>query len=246
MSDPTQENTEQNSFTRPGFIISAALVLAIIAAALIIFLMPKGSPQAEPAGTTTSPVPTSSSTATSGAEESICGLPSSDSTALGAAPKSTWMLLGTMAVPSDPATVGPGTTGASGLKSCFARSPSGALYAAANIWAASFNGYANEVYTELAADSPSRDKALQAIKEGKDLGGGNAPKVQIAGFILHSYTPEAAVVELALKSADGGLGAITTSLVWEKGDWKLDVPTAGGGKVRQVSDLSAYIPWSGV
>jgi hypothetical protein len=246
MSESTQENTEQNPFTRPGFVISAALVLAIVAAALIIFLLPKGNPEAEPSSTTTPTAPTNSATTTSGAEESICGLPGSDSTALGTAPKSTWTLLGTMAVPTDPATVGPGKTSPSGLKSCFAQSPSGALYATANIWAATFNGYANQVYTELAADSPSRDKALQAIKEGKDLGGGSTPKVQIVGFILHSYTPQAAVVELAIKSADGGFGAITTSLVWERGDWKLDVPAAGSGVVRPISDLSSYIPWVGV
>jgi hypothetical protein len=251
MSGSTQENTEQNPFTRPGFIISAALILAILAAGVIIFLLPKETPQAQPAAASSaapSPISsaTASSTPSSSSEESICGLPGSDNTALGAAPKSTWTLLGTMAVPSDPATVGPGTVGANGLKSCFAHSPEGALYATANIWAASFNGYANQVYTDLAADSPSRDKALQAIKEGKELGGSNAPKVQIAGFILHSYTPEAAVVELALKSEDGGLGALATSLVWEKGDWKLDIPAAGGGTVRQISDLSSYIPWSGV
>jgi hypothetical protein len=247
MSQSTESTTESNPFTKPGFIIAAALVVALIAAAAVIFLLPKGQGNAQPAP---SPAESGSSataapSASSGAGKSVCGLPGSKETALGAAPKSKWELLGSMAVPADPSRVGPGTVGTDGLRSCFAQSPTGALYATANIWASSFNGYAKQVYLKLAADSPSRDKAVQAIKEGKDVGG-TSPKVQIAGFIIHSYTPESAVVELAIKSNDGGYGALSTSLLWEDGDWKLDMPAAGGGAVRQISDLSSFIPWAGV
>ncbi|XAS69284.1 hypothetical protein V3C33_08550 [Micrococcaceae bacterium Sec5.7] len=248
MSQSTESTTESNPFTKPGFIIAAALVVALIAATFVIFLFPKGQGNAQPAPapSESSNSATASPSASAGAGESVCGLPSSKETALGTAPKSKWDLLGTMAVPSDPSTVGPGKVGTDGLRSCFAQSPTGALYATANIWASSFNGYAKQVYLELAADSPSRDKAVQAINAGKDVGGGTSPKVQIAGFIIHSYTPETAVVELALKSADGGYGALSTSLLWEDGDWKLDIPPAGGGAVRQISDLSSFIPLAGI
>jgi hypothetical protein len=248
MSQSPESTTESNPFTKPGFIIAAALVLALIAAAVVIFLLPQGEPHAQQA-----PAPAASSNPAAagpggspGAGKSVCGLPGSEETALGTAPESQWELLGTMAVPSDPSTAGPGTVATDGLRSCFAQSPTGALYATANIWASSFNGYAKRIYLELAADSPSRDKAVQAIKDGKNVGGGTSPDVQIAGFLIHSYTPEAAVVELAIKSNDGGYGAISTSLLWEDGDWKLDIPAAGGGTVRQISDLSSFIPWAGV
>lgn len=248
MSQSTESTTESNPFTKPGFIIAAALVVALIAATIVIFLLPKGQGNAQPAP---APAETNSSAAVSpsasaGADKSVCGLPGSKETALGTAPQSKWELLGTMAVPADPSTAGPGTVGTDGLRSCFAQSPTGALFATANMWASSFNGYAKQLYLELSADSPSRDKAVQAIKEGKDVGGGTSPKVQIAGFMIHSYTPEAAIVELAFKTADGGYGAISTSLLWEDGDWKLDIPPAGGGAVRQISDLSSFIPWAGV
>lgn len=248
MSQSAESTTESNPFTKPGFIIAAALVVALIAATFVIFLLPKGQGNAQPATSASEPgnSATASPSASTGAGKSVCGLPSSKETALGTAPKSKWDLLGTMAVPSDPSTVGPGKVDTDGLRSCFAQSPTGALYATANIWASSFNGYAKQVYLELAADSPSRDKAVQAINAGKDVGGGTSPKVQIAGFIIHSYAPEAAVVELALKSADGGYGALSTSLLWEDGDWKLDIPPAGGGAVRQISDLSSFIPWAGI
>ncbi|GGJ40195.1 hypothetical protein [Paenarthrobacter histidinolovorans] len=246
MSQSTESTTEANPFTKPGFIIAAALVVALIAAAVVIFLLPKGQGNAQPSPAESSNSATAKPIGSAPAGKSVCGLPASQETALGTPPKSKWELVGAMAVPTDPSTSGPGTVGKDGLRSCFAQSPTGALYATANIWAASFNGYAKQVYLELAADSPSRDKAVQAIKEGKDVSGGSSPKVQIAGFILHSYTPEAAVVELAIKSSDGGYGAFSTSLVWEDGDWKLDIPAAGGGTVRQISDLSSFIPWAGV
>ncbi|MDI2035918.1 hypothetical protein [Paenarthrobacter nitroguajacolicus] len=246
MSQSTESTTESNPFTKPGFIIAAALVVALVAAAVVIFLLPKGQEDAQPAPTASSNSATDSPSASTASAKSVCGLPASQETALGTAPKSKWELDGTMAVPTDPSKVGPGTVGKDGLRSCFAQSPTGALYATANIWAASFNGYAKQVYLELAADSPARDKAVKAINEGKDVGGGSSPKVQIAGFIIHSYSPTAAVVELAFKTEDGGYGALSTSLLWEAGDWKLDMPAAGGGTIRQISDLSSFIPWNGV
>lgn len=247
MSQSTDStSTEANPFTKPGFIIAAALVVALIAATVVIFLIPKGQENAQPAPADPGSSASASPSLSAGIGKSVCGLPAGNETALGTAPKSKWELVGTMAVPTDPSTAGPGTVGKDGLRSCFAQSPTGALYATANIWAASFNGSAKQVYLDLAADSPTRDKAVKAINEGKDVGGGSSPKLQIAGFVMHSYTPTAAVVELAFKTADGGYGALSTSLLWEDGDWKLDMPAAGGGTVRQVSDLSSFIPWAGV
>jgi hypothetical protein len=248
MSQSTESTTASNPFTKPGFIIAAALVVALIAATVIIFLLPKGQGNAQPAPAAeeTSGSATVSPSASAAADKSVCGLPGSSESALGTAPQSKWELLGTMAVPADPSTAGPGTVAPDGLRSCFAQSPTGALYATANIWASSFNGYAKEVYLDLSADSPSRDKAVQAVQEGRDVSGGTSLKVQIAGFIIHSYTPDAAVVELAFKTEDGGYGALSTSLLWEDGDWKMDIPAAGGGAVRELSDLSSFIPWAGV
>ena len=246
MSQSTESSTESNPFTKPGFIIAAGLVVALIAAAVVIFLPPKGQENAQPAPAESTRSVGASPSASTGSGQSVCGLPAGKDTALGTAPKSKWEMVGTMAVPTDPSTAGPGTVGKEGLRSCFAQSPTGALYATANIWAASFNGSAKRVYLELSADSPTRDKAVKAIKEGKDVGGGSSPKLQIAGFIMHSYTPTAAVVDLAFKTADGGYGALSTSLLWEDGDWKLDMPAAGGGTVRQIRDLSSFIPWAGI
>src|SRR4051812_21106495 len=130
----TPKTTGRNPFTSRGFILSAVLVAALIAAAILLTVLPRpASPQAKPA-----PVPTTkpaASTGPAGAEPSICGLPASDDTALGTAPDSTWELVGTMAVPSAPTLHGPGSVDTTGFRSCFAHSPTGALYAAINMWA---------------------------------------------------------------------------------------------------------------
>ena len=107
MSESTENTNESNPFTKPGFIIAAILVLALIAGAVVIFLLPKGGntadPAPAPAGTTAAAKPSASSS--SSVEESTCGLPSSKDTALGTAPKSTWELVGKMAAPTDPETL---------------------------------------------------------------------------------------------------------------------------------------------
>ena len=136
MSQSTESTTESNPFTKPGFIIAAALVVALIAAAVVIFLLPNGQGNAQPA-----PAPaesgssvTASPSASAAAGQSICGLPASSETAVGAAPKTKWELVGTMAAPTDPK-IGPGKTDDQGIRSCFAHTTTGALYAAVNIWA---------------------------------------------------------------------------------------------------------------
>lgn len=75
-----------------------------------------------------------------------------------------------MAVPPDPPVVWPGKVSDDGLRSCFAQSPVGALYANANVWASSFNGLKKAVTRELMVDGPTRDETLASIEDGE--GGG--------------------------------------------------------------------------
>src|SRR5687768_8192286 len=142
MSQSTESTTESNPFTKPGFIIAAALVVALIAATLVIFLLPKGQGNAQPApapAESSSPATASPSTSAE-AGQSVCGLPASSETALGTAPNTKWELVGTMATPADPETFGPGVTDESGFRSCFAQAPTGALYAAMNVAALGSSG----------------------------------------------------------------------------------------------------------
>jgi hypothetical protein len=245
MSQSTESTTESNPFTKPGFIIAAALVVALIAATIVIFLIPKGEATAQPAPAPaeSSDTATRSSSASAAAGASVCGLPASSETALGAAPETKWELVGTMAAPTDPK-IGPGMTDDQGIRSCFAHTPTGALYAAVNLWALGSDP-SNEraIAEQLAVKGPGRDAGMKAPQTAAPA---SAVKIQIAGFNV-SYTANQAVVELAFKANNGALASVRTTLLWQDGDWKGVVADDGAPleEPRQVRDLSGFIPWSG-
>ena len=251
MSQSTESTTESNPFTKPGFIIAAALVVALIAAAVIIFLLPKGQDTAQPAPASSpdsaSAAPTKSADA---AARSICGLPSSTETALGTAPKSKWELVGKMAVPTDPKTSGPGLTDADGFRSCFAHSPTGALYSAMNVGALGSAGSPQlevKLADKLLVPGMGRDTAMKEAANSSASTGSDTT-IQVKGFSIKSYTASEANVDLAFETNKGVLVHTILSMRWMDGDWKVkpadDGVTFSG--VSQLSDLSGFILWSGV
>lgn len=257
MSQSPDSTTETNPFTQPGFIISAALVVALIAAVVVIFLLPKGEDSAQSA-----PPPTSSSSSDSGtprpsnsaddnnvSRESICGLPLTDELALGTAPTSNWELVNRMAAPTDPGTFGPGITEQNGFRSCFANSPTGALYAAMNVIALGASDSPElmvEMSDQLLVPGVGRDAAVAASRTAVGTSGDST--LQVRGFVFRSYTPSEAEVDLAFETDEGGLARISMSLRWQEGDWKAkpaDDGTPWSG-LSQIADLSGFLPWSGV
>ncbi len=249
MSQSTESTTKSNPFTKPGFIIAAALVVALIAATIVIFLLPKGQGNAQPAP---APVESSSSASPSASAEagsSVCGLPSSSETALGAAPDTNWELVGKMATPTEPDTFGPGTTDEDGFRSCFSQTPTGALYAAANLLAMGSSGdraIKQKLTDRLLLPGPGRDVA---IAESQAMPATAAPSstVQFRGFVIKSYSGSAANVDIAFQTDTGVLGHTVLPLEWADGDWKLAIADSGRlvNDITQIRDLSGFIPWSG-
>jgi hypothetical protein len=251
MSQSTESTTESNPFTKPGFIIAAALVVALIAATLVIFLLPKGQDNAQPAPASSpdsaSAAPTKSADA---AGKSICGLPSSTETALGTAPKSKWELVGKMAVPIDPKTSGPGVTDEDGFRSCFANSPTGALYAAVNVGALGSAGSPQlevKLADKLLVPGMGRDAAMKEAASSS-VSSGSDTTIQVKGFSIKSYTASEANVDLAFETNKGVLVHTVLSMRWMDGDWKVKPADDGVtfSDVSQLSDLSGFILWSGV
>ncbi|WP_427008496.1 hypothetical protein [Pseudarthrobacter sp. H2] len=251
MSESTHSTTGPSPFTRPGFIISAALVVALIAAVVVIFFLPKGnstaqqSPASSSAGASSAPAKSADA-----AGKSICGLPSSAETALGAAPKSKWELIGKMAAPTDPKTFGPGLTDDSGFRSCFAHSPTGAVYSAVNLVVLG-SSKSQEMNIKLAdklmAPGAGRDAAKQQATT-LDPSTGSSETVQVRGFLLKSYMPTEANVDLAFETSGGKLFHAVLPLQWLDGDWKVKVSDAGQliNDVARLSDMSGFISWAGV
>ncbi|MET3810914.1 hypothetical protein [Arthrobacter sp. UYEF3] len=250
MNESTQSSTERSPLTKPGFIISAALVIALIAAVVVIFFLPEGGSPAQP-GPAASPDSAFAAPAkgADAAGKSVCGLPSSTETALGAAPKSKWELVGKMAAPTDPKTSGPGVTDGDGFRSCFADSPTGALYAAANMIALGSSGTQDELELaeKILVPGPGRDAAIKAAKT-RTSNAGSGETAQVSGFLLKSYSPAEADVDLAIKLPHGALAHSVLSLRWVAGDWKVKASDDGQvfNGVAQLSDLSGFILWSGV
>jgi hypothetical protein len=248
MSQSTESTTESNPFTKPGFLIAAALVVALIAATVVIFFLPKGQDTEQPSPATAAPTSSAaaSTIASAGAGKSVCGLPSSTETALGAAPKSKWELVGKIAAPTDPKTFGPGVTDEDGFRSCFAKSPTGALFAAANLLAMGSSG--NPVLSQKATDKllmpgPGRDIARA---DSSSTSTSNTT-IQFRGFVIKNYSPSVANVDLAFQTDKGVLGHTVLPMQWMDGDWKLAIADSGQlvNEIAQLRDLSGFIAWSG-
>lgn len=230
-------------WTRPKFVVSAAIVALIAILGLVLALRgpSRNSPPAPPAaGGATAPLTGAGST------DSSCGLPAGDQTVPRVAPVGTrWQLIGTMAAPTTPATYGPGAN-TNGVPTCFAHSPTGALYAAIN----------------FVATSTAADKALTLIKEtGTGLGrnaalaqashptSATAGSLQVAGFNILGYTGASASVDLLFRaSTDAGAGFVhlTAPLIWD-GTWKWSLPPSGNPyeAIQAVPSANGYVPWSG-
>jgi hypothetical protein len=251
MSESTQSSTERSPFTKSGFIISAALVVALIAAVVVIFFLPKADNTAQPAPASSAAGASSAPSKTADAAgKSVCGLPSSTETALGTAPKSKWELVGKMAAPTDPKTFGPGLTDGDGFRSCFAQNPTGALFAAANVIALGSSTTLDKV--KLAEDflvpGSGRDAAIADTKAKASSTSSSGGTAQFRGFLIKSFTPAEADVDVAFQLPTGQYAHTVMSLRWVDGDWKVKAAEDGQifNAVAQLSDLSGFILWAGV
>lgn len=244
-------------WTRPAFVGSAVLLLAL--AILAVWLLTRGDGAPAGPGSAASPsateAPTSGRTGTADApttappspRPSVCGLTAeADSGTLTRAPETGWELVGTVAAPSVEG-MGPGAV-EDGLRTCYARTPTGALLAAANVAAMGSNATLVERMTaEMTAEGPGREAALERIADEGAPAVPGAVRYQIRGFRLLDYSGTEASVDLAL-GVDGGLtGSFVLDLRWEDGDWKVVLTDDGGlGSLpAPVPDLTGYTLWSG-
>jgi hypothetical protein len=242
MTEPTV-NEEQNPLTKPKFIISAVVVAIIVALGIILALVPKGGGTPTPEPSNAAPG-TGSNQPSATSAASVCGLPSGDQAKPATAPADTkWELVGKIAAPTSPKKFGPGKTESNGLRSCFAHSPTGALYAGANVVILSSSGRNDLVLQHLTVDGPERDKMLQSPAGGGSPG---SPSFQLAGFKVLDYSRDRAVIEYGFKVSNGTFGSLPVVLQWDGGDWKAVPPASGQPEGKQLADLSGFVPWAGV
>lgn len=251
----SQDETETRSpFTRPGFLVAAALIGAIVVVGAVLGILNAtraGDDPSEPSPTTAEPAPSAtspSSTVEPADNESVCGLEHGNSAedTLSAAPDAEWQFQGTTAYPTSP-TYGPGATDDNGVRYCFQRSPEGAVFAAAN---AVVQGSDAAISTHwinyfLSDDAPSRDQLLADVAAGSP----SSLRMTVAGFRLLNFDGDSATVEMAIEAVGGGnttYASAVYELVWEAGDWKL-LPQDVTNPLRmaQIPDVSGYVAWMG-
>lgn len=156
----------------------------------------------------------------------------------------TWLQVGIGALPFS-ATAGPSVIRA-GVPSGFAHTRAGSVLAAVQIlgrlsWAAQTTASMHAVAAASTTPAAHADKALT-------YGPPDDPSVvpAVAGFQIVTYSPEQAVVNLALRF-NGTLRVVPATLQWSGGDWKL---AGAPGPLSDtnwaaVDDLTGYVLFSG-
>lgn len=238
----------QSPFRTRPFVL-AVIVVAVIALCAVIILVSNlmggkddtAAPVAEPTSAAPSAPP-----AASDPDPSTCGLEGYEpSGTVDQVPDPDWALIGTVAAPSDPEVAGPGVVADSGHRSCYAHTPTGALFAAANIVAmGSDTSLGQEITEKSVVPGAGQDAALAQSAAGASSS--NTVRYQIAGYNVLAYDGSTATVDIAVDSS-GKLVSLVQSLEWSDGDWKVvladngqpPIPAAG------LESLGGYTPWSG-
>ncbi|MBF5083758.1 hypothetical protein [Quadrisphaera sp. INWT6] len=241
-ASPDDQERTGRPWTQPRFLLAAAALALLAVAALVLAVLPPRTQDAEPAPTPPAPTPSSTAAAQ---DASACGLPEGDRSVPVVPPAQTsWDLVGTMAAPTAPTTLGPGTI-TDGLRSCYARSPLGALYAATGFLAATTDPALRQpAVAALTLVSPGRDRALDLLQRADPGSGGSG--VQVAGFSFLNYDATSAVIDVALR-ADGAAVHLPVSVRWDGGDWKVVLPDTGQlyEAIQPLPNLTGYALWSG-
>ena len=237
----------RNPFTRKGsFIFGAVLVVVLVLAGILVAVTSQGRGGGGTTPSATPSTPVAVATATADAEgASACGLAEyEESGTLSAAPETEWTIVGTMAAP-ERTDVGPGVIGDDGVRSCYAHTVEGALFATANLWAMGTNAsLSTPILEQLVVPGPGRDAALATTYGSSN----NGVSAQIAGFKVLSYTADRATIDTAFTLNNGTLSSGAQELQWSDGDWKVVLTDDGKPSYRPVAlqSLGGYISWAGV
>lgn len=249
--------TTQDEATSParrrGFALAAAFITALLVAAAAVLFLPAGDGGARPETDDNTPVaaqPSDTSTSVDAGDDTGCDLPTSDQTVPRTTPTdTTWELVGRVVAPTSPERYGPGRT--EPVRSCFARTPTGALYAAANVLASTTLPDAGRVLAEdLGAEGTGRDVAVDNLPPSPSTPATGGAPFQLAGFSFLSWTEDETVIDLAVLGVaeqQGVYAHTPMTLRWEQGDWRLVYSPEGAPfpRVQALPGLAGYVPWSG-
>lgn len=164
------------------------------------------------------------------------------------APRSvSWQFDGDILIPLQ-AEAGPAETTASGVKYCFAKSPTGAVLAAMVLLGQIANPeLSDDVLRTRVIPGPGVERALAA---GRTPSAPPTPiGVQFAGFKVFDYYEGRAVIQVAAKINEQAVASLPVTMQWSKGDWKAVLQPDGSfnGQVAPdvLSSMDGYVKFSG-
>lgn len=250
-SNDQQDTDQAASPGRRGWVVAGVFLVVLLTVGLLLVLVPSGDREPVVGGDSSSPTTAAAPSQAPVAAEA-CELPAGDQTVPVVPPADTqWELVGRVVAPTAPEVYGPAVT--EPVRSCFARNPTGALYAAVNALATTTLPDAPRLLAEdLGAEGPGRDAALSQLPvDGSPVPAGDAAaQVQLAGFQFLSYTEDETVIDLALLGVTDGqtVTAHTAfTLRWERDDWRIVHNPDGApfSTIQVLPSLAGYVPWSG-
>lgn len=237
------EAAARSPFGRPGFVVAAAAVAGLVVLALVLVLTDDDGADAP---SDADPVATAGPSGDPDAE-SVCGLEGEDLDGrLTSAPDvDAWEYQGTIAYPVSEE-YGPADTTAAGVRSCFQRSPEGALLAAANALAQASDAELAPAWADYFLGVGEHRAEWIANAGGSASAEPSGVRLTVAGFRLLDYTGSTARVDLGVDAVTDGARSTNSyvyELVWQDGDWKLDAGAVQPLNHAVVPDLAGYVDW---
>lgn len=236
---------ERSPFTTPRFIASAALIALLVVALVFLFVTrDSGDKNTDASSAPTAEVTVTQAASATPTSDSVCGM-AAGSQEVPTAPLGTNSLtVATNLTVPDIEGAGPGIT--KGITRCFAHSPKGAVVAAANFmrWFSS-KQQLDEVAETLLASGSDRDRMVVNIKAEWD-GSTNSP-FSIEGYKVAVRSKNEVLVTLAVAPTTDltRMSSWPLVMVWEDGDWKVQVPSNDDWGETAISNMSAegFVPW---
>lgn len=139
--------------------------------------------------------------------------------------------------------MGPGETTEDGLRTCYQRTPEGALVAAVNYMGAGTDArLVVPMYEYATAKGPGRKALISSAREKDGVGSNRA---ELVGYRILGYDGETAKVDVALQLETGQYLSVVNDMVWEDGDWKVITTDQGAAPTQpsQIADLHGYVLW---
>ncbi|MFI5735953.1 hypothetical protein ACIA49_37920 [Kribbella sp. NPDC051587] len=264
---------ESTGFWQERGFVAAAVVLGAVVICLVLWVVLRGSgtPDAQPRPT---PVPTVTDP-TSGPTDEPSGpaTPTDDPTATPTVTKPpvlgsggcktanppqgiprvapvgvTWQFEDDMLFPAQQA-AGPAAMDRNGVRSCFAHSPTGAVFATFVLLAQIKNpALTADVLATRVAPGPGRNAAIaqnRATPTPRD----ENQSGQFAGFKVIDYQPDRAIISIAVRFDERTVGALPVTMVWNGKDWqgKLQPDGSFNGSTQPdlLGSLESYVGFQG-